>query len=325
MPMRSRACTDYANAGDPELGVAAIRSGTAAVGDGVRLNYYEAGGGTPLILVHGWSQSAAMFEPLLVGLAPYARVIAPDLRGHGRSDRPAGGYTVLQLAMDLAALIEVLGMTRPVLLGHSMGCGVIWALIRLFGPRYAAQIIIDQAPAMLTELSGVQGDHLGLGGLFTMESVRRAVAALRSPFKSTAYVDTMFTTAAPAEMRERVRAENVLLPRKYAADLLFDGATRDWRSVVEAVTLPTLVMACACGTYPVASIRWIAERIPDARFRVFTEAERGSHLVFLENPDIVIEQIRLFLDECVRGPVAGHGLAQSGGEQPAARTTSGGR
>ena len=145
------------------------------------LHIAEQGEGPAVLLCHGFPESWYSWRHQLSALAAAGfHAVAPDMRGYGRSDRPAGGYTVLQLAMDLAALIEVLGMTRPVLLGHSMGCGVIWALIRLFGPRYAAQIIIDQAPAMLTELSGVQGDHLGLGGLFTMESIRRAVAALRT-------------------------------------------------------------------------------------------------------------------------------------------------
>jgi non-heme chloroperoxidase len=264
--------------------------------DGTRLNYCEAGSGIPLVAVHGWSQTGAMFEPLLSGLAAHARIVAPDLRGHGRSDRPDHGYSVTQMAFDLASFLEQLNIERPVLIGHSMGCAVVWAFIDLFGcDRVAGQILVDQAPTMLDEIGDRSADRRGLGRLFTAASLRKAVAALRSPFVSMQYVDTMFTRSAPPGMREWVRAENRLLPRRYAAELLFDAATRDWRDAIRRMKVPTLAIACEAGTYPVESMRWICEHIDGARLLCFREQEGGSHLVFMENPDGVCAGVREFL------------------------------
>ena len=69
--------------------------------DGVRLHYLEAGAGKPLILVHGFSQSAEQFKFQIEGLRDRYRVIALDLRGHGESEKPNFGLKIHRLAEDL--------------------------------------------------------------------------------------------------------------------------------------------------------------------------------------------------------------------------------
>ena len=101
--------------------------------DGIRLHYVEKGSGAPLVMIPGWSQTAAQFEAQVEGLSASRRVIAFDMRGHGESDKPEHGYKIQRLAMDLRNAIEALGLERVSLLGHSMGCSVIWCYIDLFG------------------------------------------------------------------------------------------------------------------------------------------------------------------------------------------------
>ena len=69
--------------------------------DGVRLSLLESGHGRPLVLLPGWSQSAAMFRYQLEGLAEHYRVIALDWRGHGESEKVDFGYRLSRFAMDL--------------------------------------------------------------------------------------------------------------------------------------------------------------------------------------------------------------------------------
>ena len=69
--------------------------------DGVRLNLIEAGEGEVLLLLPGWSQSAALFRHQLEGLSDRYRVIALDWRGHGDSEKIETGYRISRLAMDL--------------------------------------------------------------------------------------------------------------------------------------------------------------------------------------------------------------------------------
>ena len=95
------------------------------VRDGVALHYQEAGSGAPpVLLVHGWTHDHTYLAPQFERLRSSHRVVAVDLRGHGRSDKPDQDYTMAGFADDLAWLTRELGLHRPVVIGHSMG-GVV--------------------------------------------------------------------------------------------------------------------------------------------------------------------------------------------------------
>ncbi|MCU0869567.1 MAG: alpha/beta hydrolase, partial [Burkholderiales bacterium] len=129
----------------------ARRRGFVQLATGVRIHYIEQGSGQPLVLVPGWSQTAAMFEDQLAGLSDRYRVIAVDMRGHGDSDKPADGYRVARLALDLRKVIVTLGLTDIALGGHSMGCSVVWSYWDQFGgDRVSKLVLIDQAPTVVT-------------------------------------------------------------------------------------------------------------------------------------------------------------------------------
>jgi pimeloyl-ACP methyl ester carboxylesterase len=100
---------------------------------GVRHAYVDAGGlrthvalagpedAPPVLLVHGWPQSWWAWRRVIPALAERYRVIAPDLRGHGWSEAPASGYEKEQLASDLLALLDELGIERATWVGHDWG------------------------------------------------------------------------------------------------------------------------------------------------------------------------------------------------------------
>ncbi len=92
--------------------------------NGINLYVETHGAGRPLILLHGGLGSGEMFGPILPALAEHRQVIAPDLQGHGRTadiDRP---IDVRLMADDIAALIDHLGLTKPDVVGYSLGGGV---------------------------------------------------------------------------------------------------------------------------------------------------------------------------------------------------------
>ena len=82
------------------------------------------GSGTPLLLVHGIGASGAVFQPLLHRLAARYQVIVPDLRGHGHSRRLPGPDSVARLAADIENLLDMLGRSSCVLIGHATGGAV---------------------------------------------------------------------------------------------------------------------------------------------------------------------------------------------------------
>ena len=90
--------------------------------DGVRLSYVERGSGAPLVMIPGWSQTAAQFEAQLEGLSAGRRVIAFDMRGHGYSSKPADPKHYIDSKLwagDIDAVIAAKGLKDVVLVGWS--------------------------------------------------------------------------------------------------------------------------------------------------------------------------------------------------------------
>ncbi|MGK5553907.1 alpha/beta fold hydrolase [Actinomadura kijaniata] len=106
-------------------------TGVALV-NGIRLHYVREGSGPLVVLLHGWPQTGLCWRAVLGPLAADHTVVAPDLRGYGLSDKPAGGYDKRQMAADMAALVQELGFGRAAVVGHDRGARVAhrWALDR---------------------------------------------------------------------------------------------------------------------------------------------------------------------------------------------------
>jgi pimeloyl-ACP methyl ester carboxylesterase len=89
---------------------------------GLRFHVAEAGDGPPLVLLHGWPQHWWMWRRVLPELARTHRCIVPDLRGLGWSDAPRTGYAKTELAADVLAVLDQVGVDAPVpLCGHDWG------------------------------------------------------------------------------------------------------------------------------------------------------------------------------------------------------------
>ena len=98
-----------------------VREGTIDSA-GTAIHYLDWGGdGPPLILIHATGFLAALWRPIAEQLAGRFRVVAPDQRGHGDSDKPPDGYRFEAFATDLQRLIEALELEGPLAAGHSSG------------------------------------------------------------------------------------------------------------------------------------------------------------------------------------------------------------
>lgn len=102
--------------------------------NGTNLFYQDNGSGVPVLFVHGWCMNSGSWEYVMHEMTDNGfRCIAYDLRGCGRSDQPWRGYEYATLADDLATIIEKLDLDKVVLIGHSMGCGVISQYLADYG------------------------------------------------------------------------------------------------------------------------------------------------------------------------------------------------
>jgi 3-oxoadipate enol-lactonase len=105
--------------------------------------YEDTGRGPPVLFVHGYPLGRRIFDAQLRSLLGQARLIVPDLRGHGDSDAPAGGYSIAQYARDCLELLDARGVSEPVVVcGLSMGGYVTFELLRQKPERVAGVVLL---------------------------------------------------------------------------------------------------------------------------------------------------------------------------------------
>jgi pimeloyl-ACP methyl ester carboxylesterase len=109
----------------------------------VELAYDEAGAGLPLVLLHAFPLTSEMWAEQRAALAPYARLITPDLRGFGRSPLNEDPPDLDHMADDVAALLDRLGLHQVVLGGLSMGGYVVMAMLRRHPARISGLLLAD--------------------------------------------------------------------------------------------------------------------------------------------------------------------------------------
>jgi len=147
----------------PPMSFAAV-----ALGNGVHLHCVRQGppDGPAIILLHGYSDSSFSFSRVMPLLPPELRVIAPDLRGHGHSARPANGYRIGDFAGDVLRMMDLMSVPEATIVGHSMGSFVAHAIAERAPQRVSRLILLGSAPV---------ADNPG------MRELRRDVRSLTDP------------------------------------------------------------------------------------------------------------------------------------------------
>jgi pimeloyl-ACP methyl ester carboxylesterase len=98
--------------------------------NGVGIEYEVSGDGPPVVLLHGFPDSRRLWRHQVPALVDAGfRVVVPDMRGYGRSDKPAevAAYRMDQLVGDVLAVMDAVGVERAHVVGHDWGAGVAWA------------------------------------------------------------------------------------------------------------------------------------------------------------------------------------------------------
>ncbi|MGZ4615925.1 MAG: alpha/beta fold hydrolase [Actinomycetes bacterium] len=264
----------------------AVRLATTTL-HGHRIAYRVAGDpDLPVVLlVHGLTSSSATWEPVMPQLARHAHVIAPDLIGHGDSDKPRADYSLGAFATSLRDLLEQLDHPRVTIVGHSFGGGVAmqfahqyyahcerlalvasgglgrevsWVLraASLPGSEYVLPVI---ANSYVRDGAAAVARLLGWSPVRVRPSVREAVrgyAALADLPAQTAFVHTLRSVVEPGG--QRVDARNMLY--------LGDGR-------------PTLIVWGALDSIiPVSHAYAAHAAIPDSRLEIFEQARHFAHL-----------------------------------------------
>jgi len=144
--------------------------------NGLNMYYEEYGSGESLILLHGGAATSQMWQPHIPSFAKHFMVIAPDSRGHGRTNNPKGELSYRLMADDVAAFVHTLGLTEPLVCGCSDG-GQIALEIGMRYPNLTRALVVGAAWYKFSETYLNWVKALGIEGLgvVNIEQVQRAV------------------------------------------------------------------------------------------------------------------------------------------------------
>ncbi|ODH02321.1 hypothetical protein A4S05_23855 [Nostoc sp. KVJ20] len=281
------------------LGKDNMQRKTFRTSDGAELSYISAGSGQPIVMLHGWSQSAEQFKYQIPVFAEHYQVIAVDLRGHGESEKVPFGYRISRLAQDIHELISTLKLQKPHLFGHSMGCSLIWSYLDLFGlDEIDRLVLVDQSPLVVSRSHWNAQEIAESGAVFTAEQLNAAVHTLENGNAeelTRSLLTSMVTPAMSEEQFEWIVECNQRLPRAIAATLLYNHAHTDWRDQIVRIRKPTLVISGRKSIIPWRSQVWINQSISDSELEIFEADEGGGHFTFIENPEKFNRRVLQFL------------------------------
>lgn len=236
------------------------------------------GEGTPLLLLHGWGASAALFAPLYDQLQPERRLIVPDLPGFGETPPPPAAWSVHDYARWTTALLDRLGVERCDIIGHSNG-GRIAIVVAAEHPERVHRLV-------LTSSSGIRPRHSA--------GYRIRVAT----YKALRRVEHSPVVPGPLREAARRRADRRGSPDYRAASgtmraTLVRLVNEDLRPLLPRVAAPTLLVWGDRDTEtPLDDARVMERLIPDSGLAVF---EGAGHYAYLEQAARFCRVIDVFL------------------------------
>jgi pimeloyl-ACP methyl ester carboxylesterase len=246
--------------------------------NGIAIHYRVEGDGLPLILQHGFLESSERWYELgyVDALKAKYRLILPDTRGHGESDKPRDpeAYTAEQFAADIVAVIDDTGLEKVFFWGYSQG-GVITLATAKFAPERLAGLVIGGAAAAGTSFPSEPGKGDPL-----IEALRRG------PDEVTKGYGEWLTPG----NEKRLRANDATALIACREQRLVMPAYSD---IIGKIAVPTLMYAGDADPIHEPA-RQTASQIPGARF---ISLPGLGHIAGVAQADLILPQVREFLEE----------------------------
>lgn len=255
----------------------------------------------PLLLIHGITLQAGVWSPQLHGLADRYRVIAMDVRGHGRSRAGTGGFGRKVAAGDVAAVLENLDLRAAVIVGHSMGGMILMEFAgdfpELLDERVAGLVFMDTAAYQLLPRPVLPiAQALGRRVKHRYEGGRKVpTRSMGEDDLSWDLVRLAFGSHPSARAVDQIRRYVEEVPQSTSLPSGIDLLDHDAREALAATKTPSLVLVGSRDLLtPVFAARRIAGFLPSARFEVLRGA---GHQLMQERP----EEVARLLDEFAAG------------------------
>jgi 3-oxoadipate enol-lactonase len=259
--------------------------------DGTRLYWEESGSGTPLLLIQGLGWSAEMWYSLVPLLEPSHHVIRYDGRGIGRSDVPAGPYSIERMADDAVAVLQAAGLQKAHVLGVSLG-GIVAQEVALRHP--------DAVTSLLLGCTHPGGAETVWPEPEVMQVLRERAAmpfeeAVKAAVKY-AYSDGVDPAVIQEDMRRRLDLPTT--PEGYQGQLLGGLGYQGTLPRLKGLAVPALVFTGdADEMVPPVNSQTMADAIPDSTTVTIPGA---GHVVFTEQPVAVGTAVLEFLERVDR-------------------------
>jgi pimeloyl-ACP methyl ester carboxylesterase/quercetin dioxygenase-like cupin family protein len=267
--------------------------------NGVRLHVRMGGRGPAVLLLHGYGETGDMWAPMAADLARDHRVIVPDLRGMGLSSRPPDGYDKRTQAIDMAGLLDALGVRTADLVTHDIGNMVGYALAAQFPDRISRFVLIDAALPGIGPWEEILRNPLLWHFRFGGPDMERLVAG-----RERIYLDRFWNEFShdPRRFSEAARehyaglyAQPGAMHAGFAQFAAFDQDAIDNRAFLARGRLQMPVLALggehSFGEQMATLMRLAADNVsggivPDS-----------GHWIMEENPAATVAAVRAFLDQ----------------------------
>lgn len=240
----------------------------------VSLAYDRIGRGAPLVLIHGFPLDHSIWDDVTPLLTPTFDLILPDLRGFGESISPAPVWTMPNLAADIAALLDHLGIESAFLAGHSMGGYVALAFAAAYPQRVRGLALVASQTAADTPEK--RAGRFAQAGQIAEDGIGETVAGMTLKLSPDARVQKF--------VHDLMRKQK---PAGFIGSLKAMAERADTLSVLEEASFPVLIVhGGADGLIPLQ--REIQAKVP--RARVF-ELPGVGHMPMMESPQQVADAL----------------------------------
>jgi pimeloyl-ACP methyl ester carboxylesterase len=267
---------------------------TVQLPNGMTLGYAEFGDpkGRPVVLIHGYTDNARDWVPMIPFLAAGDRVIAVDIRGHGASGKPECCYALIDFAYDVKLLLDALGIEHADIVGHSLGSMIAQYFAEFWPNRTRRLVLISSTAGPLpgAPRKELMGSKPGV-------TFREEVLALKDPLDpESTFMRWWYDSPTPVdqEFLRRQRRDAAAIPVKVWIAVLDQGLmTVSLRSTLPRLKAPTLLIWGAKDFIFGAEDRaGLSTAVPAAQVIVYPDY---GHNPFWENPQRVAKDIDAFL------------------------------
>jgi pimeloyl-ACP methyl ester carboxylesterase len=259
--------------------------------DDFTMSYQDSCDRIPLLLIHGFPLNSSLWDFQLEDLESFARVLAPDLRGHGHSSASPAPYTMEMLADECAGLLVHLGLERPVVVcGLSMGGYVTFEFYRRFSDNVAGLILTATRAGADTAEGKETRDQTAT--TVRSEGIEPVVASMLPKLMSPKTYETKPEVVEfVEEMMTKSSAEGMV------GALMAMKERPDSTPTLAQIDVPTLIIHGADDQIvPVAEAEKMHQAIDNSRLVVISDA---GHLPNLEQPDDFADAVIDFLESLV--------------------------